>query len=671
MPRPALLLAALLAAFPASARLDLAALDRAADPCTDFYRFANGRWLAAAAIPEDRPRWGAFQEIGARNEKLLEDAFGAALGKPLPPEGSEERKVFQFYASGMDEAAIERAGLAPIEPLLAKVRTVGGERSLAAALAALHLHGIDAGFRFGVPPDLKDTTRYIAQLSQGGLGLPERDYYFRDDVRSTALRTAYRRHVERMFALAGETPEAARQLAAAAIAIETELARASMTAVERRDPLKTYNRLTLAQLEEAAPAFPWKAYFAELGAPGLAELNVEQPAFLRAFARLAAERPARDWQAYARWHVLLATATKLPAAFEREHFDFHERELDGVKAQPSRHRRVLKEIGGNYGERRMGMAIGRVFVAHAFPPQAKARMLELVGNVRAALAARLERVDWMGEATRRQALEKLAAIRVKVGYPDRWRDYSDLDVGARPFADNWLRANAYDQRRFVKRIGAPVDRDDWYMSPHIVNAYYGRGNEIVFPAAILQPPFFDVQAEDATNYGAIGMVIGHEITHGFDDRGRRFDKDGNLRDWWTAEDDRRYRERAALVERQYSGYEALPGLKANGALTLGENLSDIGGTRIAYDALQRALAARPRGAVDGLTPQQRFFISFAQAWRHVGRPEWERKVTLTDPHSLPRLRVLGTLAHMPEFAAAFSCEPGKVLAGEAERARIW
>ena len=674
MNRFVLLAAAVLAALPATphARLDPASIDRALDPCVDFYGYANRRWLESTAIPDDRSNWGAFSELELRNEKLLLQAFEEGSKQPLPPEGTPERMAFQFYASGMDEAAIARAGLAPIAPLMAKAAAIASERSLASALATLHTHGIDAGFDFAVQVDSGDSRRYLAQVSQAGLGLPDRDYYLRDDERSVKLREAYRKHIARMFALAGESETDAQRLAATVFELETELARASLTIAERRDPHKTYNKLALKALEEAAPGFPWREYFAELGAPQLAELNVAQPEFMRAFARLAAARAPADWQAYTRWHVLLATASKLTAPFEQEHFDFHERQLDGVKAPPPRYRHVLAEMGGRFGARRAGMAIGKIYVARAFPPEAKARMQELVGNVKAALAARLKRVDWMEEETRRRALEKLAAMELKIGYPDRWRDYADLDAGPYPFAENWLRANAYDHRRELRRIGQPVDRTDWWMAPHIVNAYYnGRGNEIVFPAAILQPPYFDLRADDAVNYGAIGMVIGHEITHGFDDRGRRFDKDGNLREWWTAQDDKRYRERAALVERQYAGLDPVHGVKINGTITLGENLSDIGGTKIAYDALQLALAGKPRPAIDGLTPEQRFFVSFAHIWRSRGREEWERKLILTDAHSLPRLRVLGTIAHMPEFAKAFSCEPSRTLTAEWEKARIW
>jgi predicted metalloendopeptidase len=399
---------------------------------------------------------------------------------------------------------------------------------------------------------------------------------------------------------------------------------------------------------------------------------VAQPAFFEALARLAAERPMAEWQTYLRWHVLHAAADKLPGRFDDENFDFYERQFRGTQTPPPRHRRVLRIIGGDFGEQGLGMAIGRIFVDKAFPPEAKSRALELIGNVKAALGDRLRTVDWMTEETRKRSLEKLDAMQIKIGYPDKWRDYSGADIGPYSFAENWMRSAALDVRRDVSRLGKPVDRGDWLMSPHIVNAYYNaRGNEIVFPAAILQPPYFDARADDALNYGGIGMVIGHEITHGFDNRGRRFDKEGNLRDWWTPEDERRYTERAQRIVQQYAVFEGVEGVKPNGTLTLGENLSDVGGIKIAYDALQKALKARPQGKIDGLTPEQRFYISFAQGWRSKARIEWERNSLLTGQHSLPRFRVRGPVAHMPEFARAFACDPSKTLVSAGPGENIW
>jgi len=550
------------------------------------------------------------------------------------------------------------------------VQAVKDVPSLAATLAALHAKRLHAGFTFTVRGDARNSTRYLAQLVQGGLGLPERDYYFRSDERSVAQRAAYRDHVQHLFELAGAGRLEAVHAARTVVEMETELARASMTAVERRDPDATYNKMTVAELEALAPGFPWRAYFQALGARDLADANVAQPAFFKAFARMARERESADWRTYLRWHVLHEAASRLPRAFAEAHFDFFERELRGRKTRPERDGDVLDLVSGHYGEEPMAEAVGEVFVARAFPAEAKDRVRELVRNVKEALAARLRTVEWMGDDTRARALEKLAAMGVKVGYPDRWRDYSGADVGPHVFATNWLRAGEFEHRRLIAKLGQPVDRGEWRMAPHIVNAYYNAElNEIVFPAGILQPPFFDVHADDALNYGAIGAVIGHEITHGFDDRGRRFDARGNLRDWWTEADARGYVTRARNIEEQYDGFVGIEGLRVNGKLTLGENISDVGGLKIAYLALQRALDGRERTAIDGLTPEQRFFMSFARIWRNSYRPAYERLLIQTDGHSPARFRVRGPLAHMPEFGKAFGCGAPQTVWNEA--LEIW
>jgi predicted metalloendopeptidase len=454
---------------------------------------------------------------------------------------------------------------------------------------------------------------------------------------------------------------------------EKQLAQSQMTLVERRDPEKTYNLRPVDALVKEAPGFDWKAYFAALGVPDLAELNVAQPAYAAAFGKLAVTRPAADWRAYLRWHVINAAATKLPPAFEEAHFAFFQRTLTGVATQAPRNERVIDAIGGRYGQEPLAQALGELFVGEAFPPEAKQRALELVGHVKAALRERLRTLDWMEEATRKAALDKLDRMAVKIGYPDRWRDFSPAEIGARPFAENWLNANAYEFRRTLARLGKPVDRGDWWMSPHIVNAYYGSSlNEIVFPAGILQPPYFDAKADDAVNFGGIGMVIGHEITHGFDDRGRRYDAEGNLREWWTPADQVRYRERAQAIVAQYDAYAGVDGLKVNGKLTLGENIADLGGLRIAHLGLQRALDGKPRDKIEGFTPEQRFFLSFAQAWRSRVRPEQERMRLLTDSHSPPRYRVQGPLANLPEFSRAFSCTAqSRALRAQGEQVSLW
>ena len=674
LPVRRIVVAALLACFAvsASAALDVAGIDRGVDACRDFYQFTNQKWLAATAIPDDRSRWGTFEVISARNEEVLLKAIEEALARPLPPEGNAQRKALQYYASGMDVAAIDKAGLAPLEPLFERARSVRSASDLARAIGYLQVRGINAGFEFDVEVDRRESTRYLAEVGQGGLGMPDRDYYFLEDERSTRLRDGYRKHVARMFELAGDAPDAAARNAATVMELETGLARASWTLTERRDEVKNYNRMTVAELTRLAPGFPWNEYLSERGAAKAGDINVHQPPFFAAFAKLAAERPAEQWQTYLRWHILTSTANKLPARFADENFAFFSRQFAGTRTMPPRHRRVLQVMGGPYGEQGLGQVIGRIFVERSFSPEAKARALDLVKNVKASLGDRLREVDWMTEETRARSLEKLAAMEIKIGYPDRWRDFSDADVGPYSFVENWMRARAFDSRRIAARIGKPVDRGEWLMSPHIVNAYYNpTGNEIVFPAAILQPPYFDAKADDALNYGGIGMVIGHEITHGFDDRGRLYDARGNLREWWTAEDSKRYAERAQRIERQYSGFDGVEGVKVNGKLTLGENISDVGGLKIAYYALQKALEDRPQGPIDGLTQEQRFFVAFAQAWRSRARPEWERNALLTGQHSLPRFRVRGPIAHMPEFAKAFSCGTGSTQLSESERANIW
>ena len=671
--RVALALAAAFPALCAATVPDVAGLATDVAACDDFYAYANRRWLEATAIPDDQPGWGTFAIIEKRNKERLKGILASGARANPYPAGSNRHKVVAYYASGMDEAAIAKAGLAPLAPLFAAIEAVKTPDDLPGAFAALHRSGIQAGFAFTVRQDAKDSRRYLAEIRQAGLGLPDRDYYFRDDERSTAQRNAYQEHLVKTFALAGEGRRAAYHLASSVQHTEKQLAQAQMTLVERRDPEKTYNLRTAEALAGEAPGFDWKAYFAAIGAPGLGELNVAQPAYAAAFAKLAASQPVADWRAYLRWHVIRAAATKLPREFEEEHFAFFQRTLTGVASQAPRPERVIDAISGRYGQEPLAHAIGELFVGEAFPPQAKARALELVGHVKAALRERLLAVDWMEDATRKAALEKLDRMAVKIGYPDRWRDFSAAEVGERPFAENWLNANAFEFRRVLARLGRPVERGDWWMSPHVVNAYYGSSlNEIVFPAGILQPPYFDARADDAVNFGGIGMVIGHEITHGFDDRGRRYDADGNLREWWTPADQERYRERSRAIVAQYDAYPGVDGLRVNGKLTLGENIADLGGLRIAYLGLQRALDGKPREKLEGFTPEQRFFLAFAQAWRSRVRPEQERLRLLTDSHSPPRYRVQGPLANLPEFARAFACPAdARAVRAQGEQVSIW
>ena len=659
---------------PALAKLDVAGLDRNIDPCTDFYGYANRTWMASTPIPADRARWSSMDIIAQGNQELLRNILAKEEKKPrtqAAKPGTDEWKALAYYQSGMSFNRRQYHATMPVDTVLQEIARVSTPAEIAAMLGQMHANGLGGAFDFSVDADRKDSTRYLAEITQGGLGLPDRDYYFRDDDKTKALRAGYVAHVEKMFTLIGETPAEAKADAARVFALETDLAKASMTAVERRDVEKTYNKRTRSELAELAPGMPWDVYFKELGAPDTPELNVAQLEYLKTVGRLVQERTA-DWPAYLRWHAIHATANKLSTPFVDENFDFYDRQLRGVKEQPPAYREVIRAIGGNYGDRGVGMALGKMYVEAAFPPEAKKRAEELVANIKAALRDRLKAATWMSEETRSRALAKLDAMQLKVGYPDKWRSYAKADIKRAAFAENWMAANRFDSQREIARIGKPVDRAEWFMSPHIVNAYYNpTGNEIVFPAAILQPPYFDAKADDAINYGGIGMVIGHEMSHGFDNRGRRFDKDGNMRDWWTADDEKRYTERAKVIEDQYSAMDPVDGVKPNGKLTIGENISDIGGLKIAYDALQKALAGKPRTKIDGLTPEQRFFVSWAQGWKANERVESARNQVLTGQHSLSRFRVVGPIAHMPEFAKAFSCDASKTLLPDIAKNAIW
>ena len=660
-------LAACLVPTAFAAAIDPKDLARDVSACENFDAFVNQRWKEANAIPGHVSAWGTASMVRERNNDRLEALLVAASRSDAYPAGSNRQKVLAYYRSGLDQRAIEAAGLAPAKPLLEAIDGLERAADLPRVLAQLHRAEIKAVFQFFVGQDPADSRRYAVTLSQAGLGLPDRDYYL--EAAHAEMRGHYTDHVKATFALA-KAPGSPQE---AVLAMETALAGGQMTAVERRDPRRTNNRRTVAALAAEAPGFDWKAYFAALGAPGPGELVVAQPAYLTTFAKLAAEAPVAQWRDYLRWHVLRTLAPTLPRAYEALHFDFYKKRLSGIAQEDTRERRVIEIISGRFGEQPLAHGLGEIFVADAFPPAAKARAQAMVAHIRAALRERLGRLEWMDEATRQAAIGKLDRMGLKIGYPDRWRDYALAEVGDKPFAANWLAASRFEFDRTLAFLGKPVDRTQWWMSPHIVNAYYSpRMNEIVFPAGILQPPFFDAQADDAVNFGAIGAVIGHEITHGFDDSGRRYDADGNLRDWWTAADDQRYRARADAMVAQYGQFRGVDGIPANGRLTLGENISDLGGLVGAYAGLERALEGKPRARIDGFTPEQRFFLAYALNWRGNMRAEEERLRLRTGNHSLPRFRVLGPLANMSEFARAFSCKPGTgFVRAEADRVVIW
>ena len=651
----------------AAPALDPAWMDKTCSACDDFNRYANGGWRAANPVPPDHPSWGSFTVLAERNREALRGILERAAADKSAAAGSDERKIGDFYASCMDEAGIESAGLHPLDDELASIARISSAAELQAEIAHLHSRGVRAVFLFGSQQDRRNSSEVIAAAQQGGLGLPDRDYYVKTDDKSAALRKGYADHVAKMLVLAGEEPAAAEADAKTVLAFETKLAEASMTRVERRDPDATYHRTAAADLKGVTPNFDWTAYFQGVGAPAISAVNISQPKFFGAISDELAATPLPDWKVYLRWHLLHAAAPSLPKKFVEENFDFFERTLQGTKEMPARWKRCVAATDGA-----IGFALGRAFVKENFPPEAKERADRMVHNLIAALGDDLRRITWMGEETRKAALAKLQAFTPKIGYPDKWRDYSALAFDRGPFVSNVERAAAFEVHRDLDEIGKPVDRGKWGMTPPTVNAYYNASrNEIVFPAGILQPPFFNATADDAVNYGGIGAVIGHEMTHGFDDQGRKFDAQGNLKDWWTDQDRKNYEERAACVEKQFSGYEVEPGLHENGKLVLGESIADLGGLAIAYAAFEKSLEGKPRpAAIDGLTPEQRLFVSWATVWAANAREEFERLQVATNPHPLPRFRAIGPPSNLPEFAKAFSCPAGSPMV-RPEPCRIW
>ncbi len=652
--------------------LDLSSLSKTTRACDDFYAYANENWLKTATIPADRAYWGAFAEIQQRNEETLKTAMRALKDDGSKIKSDGIRKAVDYYRSGLDTSTIETRGLEPLAPIFAKIETIKNGNDLAIVIADLHRKGINPWFNAGIDTNAKDRTRYWVGLSQGGLGLPERDYYLRNDAKSKDIRTAYLAHVEKMLTLSGTPATQAKQDAKAILALETGLAKASMTNVEMRDPKATYNNRSFAQLRSVAASFDWETYFKESKLPQPTEMNISTLKFIPAMAKLAKSTPLTTTKAYLRWNVLRASAARLPAKFEEENFAFFGAKLNGRKAQRPREERVLQDIGGRYGDAALGEALGQVFVERSFSPAAKERAVSMVGYINEALAQRIKELTWMSESTKKAALLKLEKMVLKVGYPDKWKDYTGLAIKSDAYLQNWLASNEFQSDYWVAKLGKPVDHTEWFMAPHIVNAYAGDFNEIVFPAGILQPPFFNEKADEAVNFGAIGMVIGHEITHHFDDNGRQFNELGNLKDWWTKEDAARYSERAQALVKQYNGYVGANNTNVNGKLTLGENIADLGGLTIAHLGLKKYLTKTPQSDIDGFTAEQRYFLSYAQSWKELSRPESELQLLLTDSHSPPRFRVKGPLANMPAFATTFNCKLGDLaLRGEADRVTIW
>ncbi|GLH67855.1 M13 family metallopeptidase [Geothrix edaphica] len=660
-----------LAAFSLAAQskpgVDPANLDATVKPCEDFYQYANGGWLKTHGIPADKARYGAFEELNERNRAILQQILNETSAKTTWAKGSVQQKVGDFYASGMNEAAIEKRGLSPLKPVFATIDGLKDAKQLPALLAKLHNQGLSGGFGFFVGQDMKQSTRYMGNLSQGGTGLPDRDYYLKDDARSKEIRAKYETHIAKMLELAGDAPGLARARAKVVLDLETRMAQAQWSRVEMRNPQKRYNKRTLDQLVEEAPGFDWKGYLKARGVK-LADLNVSQPSFFQVFGKLASEVPAPQWRTYLRWHAVSSCASLLPKAFGDESFAFQGKVLNGTPEQEPRAKRIEAAT-----DRSLGDALGQLYVKVAFPPESKKRVLEMIENIRVALRERITGLDWMGSETKQQAMKKLDAIAVKIGYPDKWKSYA-FDIKRDDYFGNTRRAAAFRVQENLAKLGKPLDRKEWNWTPPTVNASYNPSmNDITFPAGILQPPFFDPKADDAVNYGSLGFVIGHEITHGFDDSGSQFDAEGNLKNWWSEADKKAYQSRTDLVVKQYDAYEPIKGEHVNGKLTLGENIADIGGLKIAFAAYQNSLKGKPVPApIDGFTGPQRFFLGAATVWRNHIREAALSLRLKTDPHSPGRERVNGPLSNLPEFYDAFGCADGQPMKRDAKvRPTIW
>ncbi|MCK9539190.1 M13 family metallopeptidase [Dokdonella sp.] len=647
-------------------------LDRAIAPCQDFNGFVNAKWLAANPVPADRSTWGTFEvleEASLAAQHGIVDA--AAVHAEHAKAGSIEQKIGWFYGAGMDEAAIDKLGDAPIKPTLAQIEALKTPEELVAWLRADFARGQGIPFRFGGRADYKNSTMTIAYAFQGGLGLPERDYYLKDTPDFQAKRKAYVAHIQRMLELAGTPAKAAAEQAQWVMAFETRLAKASIGRIEMRDPNNQYHFVSVADANKVTPNFDWAAFFTAQGADVKNGFSLSQPKFFAELDAMIASVPMTHWQAYLRYHTIDNAAPYLSKPFVAASFDFHDQTMRGQKEQKPRWKQVLSATNSE-----LGMALGELYVAKEFSPESKAAALELVHNVAAALKTRIQNLDWMSAETKKKALEKWASFTPKIGYPDTWRDWSGLTLKPGDYFGNLLAAEKFNYDWNIAKIGKPVDRSEWHMTPQTVNAYYNATmNEIVFPAAILQAPFFDAKADDALNYGGIGAVIGHEMSHGYDDKGSQFDASGNFNNWWTDADRKAFDARTDKLVQQFDAYSPIDDLHVKGKLTLGENIADLGGLATAYDALQIALKAKPAEAkekIDGFTEDQRFFLNWATVWRRNFRPE-ELKLRLnTDSHAPAMFRAIGAPSNMPAFAQAFDCKAGdKMVRPADERVKIW
>jgi putative endopeptidase len=658
-----------LVAFAASAQntpgFTPANVDRNANPCADFYQYACGTWTAKNPIPADQSRWGVADQLEERNRTILRTILEKASAND-PKRPPDDQKIGDFYASCMDEAAIEKLGTQPLKQDLDRINALTAKSSLAPEIARLHSMGANVLFQFSSGPDLKDSNQNIAGADQGGLGLPDRDYYLKEDTETAATRRQYVTHVQKMLQLLGEPASKAAADAQVILRLETALAKGSLDLVSRRDPDRTYHKLTVRDFSVLAPGFDWPMYFKSLSTPPFSNIDVAVPDFFKTLDATLAQTSLDDIKTYLRWHLVHSEASLLPKAFVDEDFNFFGRTLTGAEQLEPRWKRCVSAVDSD-----LGFALGRKFVDQTFGAEGKARTIAMVQKIEKALADDVHSLSWMTPGTKEQALIKLRAVINKIGYPDKPRDYSTVKIVRGEAVGNDERATEFEVHRQLDKIGKPVDRSEWLMTPPTVNAYYyPPENSINFPAGILQPPFYDNRADAAVNFGAIGSIIGHELTHGFDDEGRKFDPHGNLRDWWTPEDAREFERRAECFIQEYSSFIAVDKIHVNGKLTLGENTADNGGLRLSFMALMDSLTGHAQAPVDGFTSEQRFFLAFGQSWCTNVRPEAARLRAQTDPHSPVKDRVNGAVQNMPEFQKAFSCKVGQPMV-RMPACRVW
>ena len=643
-------------------------IDTKVRPQDDFYHYANGNWLKKNPVPPHESRWGSFLILRYDTEKKLRTLVTKVQGMKHLKAGSPEQMVRDFYRSGLDMQQRTAAGLTPLQPWLERIKKIRDVRSLVSTFA--HLEKIGGGGPWGlmVDQDMKDSETYLLYIGQSGLGMPDRDYYLKDDAESVRVRSAYEKHLEAMFALMGKTRIEAKNNRETVMRLETAIAKISMTKEDLRDVDKTYHKMRASALGRLTRNIDWDSYFKIVGTGALHEIVVMQPKFLASVSALLAQEPIEDWKTYLTWHLVGGAASYLGAKFEKQNFAFYGTTLSGVKVMKPAWRRALGAVNGNLGE-----VLGKLYVREYFGSEAKKKIQVVVADIFEAYEARITHLDWMSGATKKKALTKLHQMTRKLGYPDKWKSYKGLVIRPDDYFGNAVRASLLDHARVMRRLKKPVDRKEWFMTPQTVNAYCSFGlNDVVFPAAILQPPFFSTTADDAVNYGGIGAVIGHEITHGFDDQGCKFDGKGNRKTWWTKEDTARFAKKAKVLVKEFNSYTVADGLNVNGQLTLGENIADLGGVSIAYDAYKLRLARTGRKDIGGFTPEQRFFLSFALFERENRRPEAEKTQVLTDPHSPGKFRINGPASNLPEFYEAFEVSRGDKLYREpSARAKIW